>query len=109
MRPIIIRIIKFQMLSKATNTRRGVVFSTLSALSIAQDIDIFCDAKVKRGFKALFHVVDLSDGSGNTVRTLNVSDGTPGDVLTFKFVDNCVDGVVFRTFGPIEFNINGAI
>jgi len=108
MRPIIIRIIKFQMLSKATNTRRGVVFSTLSALSIAQDIDIFCDAKVKRGFKALFHVVDIEEG-GDTERTLNVSDGTPGDDLIFKFVDNCVDGVVFRTFGPFEFNINGAI
>ena len=97
------------MQSKASNTRRGFVLSSLSALSMAQDIEIYCDAKVKKGFKALFHVVDLDDGSGNTVRTLNVSDGTPGDELTFKFVDTCADGVVFRTFGPFEFNINGAI
>ena len=88
------------MQSKATNTRRGVVFSTLSALSMAQDVEVYCDAKVKKGFTALFHVVDRDDGSDTTKLTFSLYQGTPGEEITFKMVETCASGVVFNTFSP---------
>jgi len=97
------------MLSKITNTRRGVVFSTLSALSMAQDVEVYCDAKVKKGFTALFYVVDLDNGSGQTERVLSFYEGTPGEDITIKMVDTCADGVVFRTFGPVTLDVNGTL
>ena len=51
------------MQNNANNTRRGVVSAAFFALSMAQDVTVYCDAKVKKGYTVLMHVVDNS-GSG---------------------------------------------
>lgn len=108
MRLIILNEIKFQMQNNAKNTRSGLVASAFFALSMAQDVNVYCDAKVKNGYTVLMHTIDES-ASGLTKKTFNFYGATPGEEIVFKIVDTCAGENVLATVGPLVANINGTL